>query len=916
MAIDTTRQLIQQITNASSVGENTATRVGNAMEAMLNDVKAADDKAVAATNRINTTEQGIANANQRLTTEEGVNAAQSAQIAGLKQDLQNIRPVTIEGDVVNNPDNVFLTSANDEITPKERTTSLSAKGHYIMRPTDNFAAKLKANYIHEIPFDVNLAGAAVTVPDNCILHFSGGSLKNGTINLNGALLSGNVNILCDVVPGHPASNTEILVDWFGAKGDGATDDSKSMLNAINALPYVGGKLIFGKGKTYLHGDGVSGSEGTGNSYTPATGNPQRPDTSLDANIGRDITLRFVGYDSLVIDGNGSTILSNPQNGVCKHNEIFFFGACNNLTIKDLTINANNKARNTYYNVNFADYSTGNWGGYTGDVYDNWRNHVWVDNPTKGFALRGNMEFYSCISVNVTGVTSLESLMDCFLVSSLSGHTSRAITFRDCVAKYPNRLGIAVGLVNGMTVDKCEFGYAGKYNDLTAIGGATNNAGISTELEVEPITAFDYITGVSITNTKFYSNRSIGLRFSAGTRRCKAKQCYFADDGFSFGVVSLTLPWKLSEDNEITDSHFYNSIVGIAQSGSIFRRNTLEFDKDFANTYSVDSTPSYFTRPIYFEDNAIVTDLTGAASGFSNYVNLTGNSVIRRNYVKDIARGSGVGVTLSGVEVTDNVIERTATAASGTISVRPAPNIGMVSSGNKATGFTTIASYNREAFNITANRIIRALPNDTLADNVVRWYELPKTSGIITVVSLSNLVYTIHITYDGRNGAFRGVYYDGLRADYTLEAIVYYKGNTAYLRIAPTNYASITYEQIVRHNNTTLNSDFAFNTISEPDVSTFNQMYNLCLKTSQDYTTIDAYLAGVSMFKDGKPHWWTGSKWVDSDGHTANLARVGATSERPTGLGTTGKGFEYFDTNLSLPIWWNGSAWIKSDGTTA
>lgn len=38
MAIDTTRQLIQQITNASSVGENTATRVGNAMEAMLNDV--------------------------------------------------------------------------------------------------------------------------------------------------------------------------------------------------------------------------------------------------------------------------------------------------------------------------------------------------------------------------------------------------------------------------------------------------------------------------------------------------------------------------------------------------------------------------------------------------------------------------------------------------------------------------------------------------------------------------------------------------------------------------------------------------------------------------------------------------------------------------------------------------------------
>lgn len=38
MAIDTTRQLIQQIANASQIGENTAARVGGAMEAILNDV--------------------------------------------------------------------------------------------------------------------------------------------------------------------------------------------------------------------------------------------------------------------------------------------------------------------------------------------------------------------------------------------------------------------------------------------------------------------------------------------------------------------------------------------------------------------------------------------------------------------------------------------------------------------------------------------------------------------------------------------------------------------------------------------------------------------------------------------------------------------------------------------------------------
>ena len=240
MAIDTTRQLIQQITNASSVGENTATRVGNAMEAMLNDVKAADDKAVAATNRINTTEQGIANANQRLTTEEGVNAEQSAQIAGLKQDLQNIRPVTIEGDVVNNPDNVFLTSANDEITPKERTTSLSAKGHYIMRPTDNFAAKLKANYIHEIPFDVNLGGASVTIPANAVLKFTGGKISGGSLVLQNTFLDGDVKLSADVAVSGTCANLTAKQSWFADNDVDAWHRFMSNVGGCKVYTYEGG----------------------------------------------------------------------------------------------------------------------------------------------------------------------------------------------------------------------------------------------------------------------------------------------------------------------------------------------------------------------------------------------------------------------------------------------------------------------------------------------------------------------------------------------------------------------------------------------------------------------------------------------------------------------------------------------------
>ena len=39
MAIDTTRQLIDQISNATQVGENTAARVGGAMEAIVDDLE-------------------------------------------------------------------------------------------------------------------------------------------------------------------------------------------------------------------------------------------------------------------------------------------------------------------------------------------------------------------------------------------------------------------------------------------------------------------------------------------------------------------------------------------------------------------------------------------------------------------------------------------------------------------------------------------------------------------------------------------------------------------------------------------------------------------------------------------------------------------------------------------------------------
>ena len=42
-----------------------------------------------------------------------------------------------------------------------------------------------------------------------------------------------------------------------------------------------------------------------------------------------------------------------------------------------------------------------------------------------------------------------------------------------------------------------------------------------------------------------------------------------------------------------------------------------------------------------------------------------------------------------------------------------------------------------------------------------------------------------------------------------------------------------------------------------------------------------------------------------------VKNIGNTDGRPISVVS---GFSYFDTNLNKPIWWTGSKWVDSDGT--
>lgn len=92
----------------------------------------------------------------------------------------------------------------------------------------------QANTVYEIRYDFDLNGAEITIPLNCTIYFNGGSFGNGRLNCRNAItiLAYNHSIFNNVIVNglHYAN-----IKWFGAKGDGNSDDTNSIQLAINSI---------------------------------------------------------------------------------------------------------------------------------------------------------------------------------------------------------------------------------------------------------------------------------------------------------------------------------------------------------------------------------------------------------------------------------------------------------------------------------------------------------------------------------------------------------------------------------------------------------------------------------------------------------------------------------------------------------
>lgn len=415
-----------------------------------------------------------------------------------------------------------------------RIATDSNKGYKILKKNKSFAEQVtEENTIYEIRYDFNLEDKEITIPNNCVLKFEGGSFRNGSLNGKFTIIA-NSKILYNVsiINSLAYSNSK----WFNIDLSGNEDCSDELLKFIYSVSKNDGVLEFAQG-TYLHGDGVL----TGENYYPIKESSDQtgkyyPDIQGGAsqNTGKDIKLWFEGYSNLNIIGNNSRIVSNPNNGEVFNNSIICLINCNNIYIYDLIIDGNKNLRKP----KLTDYSVGR------------------------IAWRSNISANTVNGLYLHNVISNNSIMDGLYLETAVNN----VRITNCIFNNNYRQGITVGNdCYNVLIYNTEASYTGKDYGTQPMAGIDIEANASATTE-----------NVVISNCKFIENVYSGVTMAIGAKNNIITNCYAKNSGFMGGSTGS----GESYNNSILNCYMENTFANLGIPGFIFKGNTIINTDDY------------------------------------------------------------------------------------------------------------------------------------------------------------------------------------------------------------------------------------------------------------------------------------------------------------------------------------------------
>ena len=246
----------------------------------------------------------------------------TGDIQSLQNQMDNYRPIVIEGNVENAPDEEDITTdENDLLKFANRAAHTNYLGYVILRKGKTFASQVTVqNTIYEIRYDFVLEDdELVTLPSGCALCFNGGKLSGGTIvGQNSSLfIKGRNLVFSDVVISGTWAVTDIYSWWF-------SNDENTLKNIVSMTTDTEINNI------YIEGD-----------YTISSSVDFKSHTSIfmKGTVSGSIAIMFSVNDKDDVHFYGGVLdgLCGQGGAYTTNGGLLYFVYCRDVSVKDMTI---------------------------------------------------------------------------------------------------------------------------------------------------------------------------------------------------------------------------------------------------------------------------------------------------------------------------------------------------------------------------------------------------------------------------------------------------------------------------------------------------------------------------------------------------------------------------------------------------